>query len=264
MNSFDGNQLKKMSTGQYYFEGKVVQRRKWDENVKKSNEDEYGSKVGNLSSLKTARLDGLRAAIKSRLEHSRALLSFCSSKAFRKWRFKVDRFQRKSLAKACKGIVQGLEGKVCVGIGDWSQPEGFKGLPTAPLKRLFNEFKHHVDKVVYVQERNTSKVCSKCESETVDHVHFRGVAMKRFKVKKLIRSGEEVPPPSSKDKLSESHQVVRCCSNECAMCWQRDVNACRNIHKLLWLKETGLERPEIFTKQLSKQTACVDTLSEKR
>jgi transposase len=226
MNSFDGSKSNKMSTGEYCFLGKNRQQMKWNENLKKSN-DMYRETIQNLPSLKTANLETFKTSARVHLEKSPFLFRFCKDKAFRKWRFKTYRFQRKALSQVCKETVNDLEGKVCVGIGDWSQPQGFKGLPTAPVQRLQKEFKNHCEKVTLVREFNTSKVCSVCEQSIVKSVKFRTL------------------------KLSPSHQVVRCCANECAKCWQRDINASRNIYKLLRLQETGHERPEIFSKQIT-------------
>jgi len=50
-------------------------------------------------------------------------------------------------------------------------------------------------------------------------------------------------------KLSRSHQVVRCSSNECAMCWQRDRNSSINHLKLLMCMLRNEERPAYMRRE---------------
>jgi transposase len=254
MNSFDGERFHKMSAAEYYKRIQSTHQRTWNENLRRREQD-YGQRISNLPSLKTTKLEDFKAAAKVHLRHSRPLFKTAMEKPFRKWRFKVDRFRRKTLSKLCKDTIGDLKGQVCVGIGDWSQPQGFKGLRTVPLKRMTKEFRRQASKVVPVNERNTSQVCSACESPVkMYHVEFRGVSPSKYKRKRREREGGEPFPVPDKAKLTESHQVVRCSNNECAKCWQRDINACRNIQKLLRLEETGQERPEVFTMKLRKRT----------
>ena len=284
MNSFDGKDFHKMSSREYYRQIKNTERQKWNENLKKRNQ-EYANLIKDMPSLKTTRINEFKEAVRVHLERSPRLFAFAQSLSFRKWRFKVDCFRRKTLDKLCSDTVGHLEGTVCVGMGDWSQPKGFKGLPTVPIKRMIKAFKQHAknkacrtrereerraarhqqqqpgvvnngvprqrdDKVVMVREFNTSAVCSACEHPVkMFHVKHRGVAIRKSKRERLERKGEPVPVPD-KAKLTESHQVVRCSNNACSKCWQRDINAARNMQKLLRLDQTGQPRPDVFSRQL--------------
>jgi transposase len=106
------------------------------------------------------------------------------------------------------------------------------------------------DNVVLVREFNTSAVCSACEHPVkMFKVKHRGFAIRKFKREKLEKTGEPVPVPD-KAKLTETHQVVRCSNNACSKCWQRDINAARNIQKLLRLEQTGQPRPDVLSMQL--------------
>jgi hypothetical protein len=250
-NSFDGERFHRVSAGEYYRRSQFHNHTKWIENQRR-NHPEYAGKIQNIPTLKTSSVQVLKEAIRSRMAQSRWLFQFAADKPFRKWRFKRDRFKRKTLTKLCKDTVAHLEGTVCVGIGDWSQPQGFKGKRSVPLKGMFKEFHNHADKVVLVREFNTSCVCSACEAPVkMYNVKYHAISVSKRKRKKLEQAGEPVPVPDA-ERLTKSHQVVRCSNNECSKCWQRDINAARNIQKLLRLDVTGQERPEVFSRQLPK------------
>ena len=75
-----------------------------------------------------------------------------------------------------------------------------------------------------LDEYGTSKGCSCCAS-----------VCKKQKLKRRKGNGFE---------FVACHQVVRCSSNECAMCWQRDENSSNNHLKLLLCLVRGEDRPE--------------------
>ena len=70
-------------------------------------------------------------------------------------------------------------------------------------------------KVVSVNEYRTSKECSMCHS--------------------VVKN------------VSKIHQIVRCTNNECSMCWQRDINASRNIIQKLYSENLGLNPPRVVS-----------------
>jgi transposase len=128
----------------------------------------------------------------------------------------------------CKRLVP--EGKkTLIGFGDWSQQDGVSHKkPKAPVKKFRKELRHHAT-VVRIDEYRTSKTCSGCEhEENVFHVkHWQTKWDWKIEAK---RYG-----------LFPSHEVVRC--KNCAKCWQRDVNASRNMYRLLNCLIEGEERP---------------------
>ena len=117
-----------------------------------------------------------------------------------------------------------LTKKTCIGIGDWSRQDGIiKRHPTAPVKKIQKELHRHA-KVVSLDEYGTSRGCSCCGGKCI-----------KIKLPKQNKGGVV--------ELSHSHQVVRCSSNECAMCWQRDMNSSINHLKLLMCLLRNEERP---------------------
>lgn len=222
LTSFDGNQTTQVSTKSLRFDGKVIKQTKW--NLRKRNKyGEYHAMINTLPSLKTPDLDSLKAAIGVYLLRSKWLFKFCNDHPFKKWRFKTFRFQRKALSAVCRSLITKGQ-RTCVGVGDWSRQDGLKGLPKAPVERLKREFRHHAVKVVEVDEYRTSMTCSECKKSKVENLKFR----------------------SQESVLSKSHQVVRCTDNECAICWQRDLNAAKNIHFLLKRVIQGEDRSGPF------------------
>jgi hypothetical protein len=142
MNSFDGNDFHKMSSREYYRRIKNTEHQKWNANLRKRNQ-EYADLIKDMPSLKTTNIDEFKVAVGIHLERAPRLFPLAQSLPFRKWRFKIDCFRRKTLDKLCNDTIGHLEGTVCVGIGDWSQPKGFKGLPSVPVKLMVKAFKQH-------------------------------------------------------------------------------------------------------------------------
>jgi hypothetical protein len=126
-------------------------------------------------------------------------------------------YSRIALTKTCKRLTYGK--KICIGIGDWSRQDGIiKRHHTAPVKKI------RYATVVSLDEYGTSRGCSCCGGKCI-----------KIKLPKQNKEGVV--------ELSRSHQVVRCSSNKCAMCWQRDRNSSINHLKLLICLLRNEERP---------------------
>eukprot|EP00960_Hanusia_phi_P024963 734236-Hanusia_phi.AAC.1 len=105
-------------------------------------------------------LDTYKENLRYVLERCDELLAFSANKAFRKWRFRTYVYSKKALNILCKRPTNGK--KTCIGVGDWSNQDGFiKRHPTAPVKKIKREL-HRYAKVLSIDEYNTSKSCSKC------------------------------------------------------------------------------------------------------
>ena len=97
------------------------------------------------------------------------------------------------------------------------------------MKKIQKEMHRHA-KVIKVDEYGTSRGCSRCGGKCM------GVKFPKQDKEGVV-------------KLSRSHQVVRCSSNECAMCWQRDRNSSINHLKLLMCMLRNEERPAYMRRE---------------
>lgn len=212
-----------ISTAEYRHMAQMRKQLHWNNNVRSRN-PEYAKIIKDMPSFMTTNVDTYMDRLSYVLKNCDYLFSFSASKGFRKWRFKTYIHSRSALTKLCKRLTGG-EKRCCVGVGDWSRQDGMiKRHPTAPVKRIQKELQRHA-KVVSIDEYGTSRSCSCC-----------GNRCTKIKLPKQTKEGNL--------ELSRCHQVVRCSSNECAMCWQRDINSSINHLKLLMCLVRGEDRPD--------------------
>jgi hypothetical protein len=203
-----------VSTTEIHLNSQVVQRRTWDKQFRKNNQ-EYTKAIGAMSSLKTANFETMKERLRVSLALAVPILKFSQRNAFRAWRFKVARFDKQAIHKAVKKLVPKPE-TTLVGFGDWSRKKGFKCGEPAPCKKLRKAMRKMGTKVIEVSEFRTSKSCSACCTGTVENVYYDG---------------------------TYCHEIVRCGNSECGVYWQRDVNASRNIREVLMALMTEQDRP---------------------
>ncbi len=210
----------RITTKEYRHMAQMRKHLKWNENLKKKN-TEYFELIKHMPSCAVSSKETYAQNVKHILSHCDSLLAFGCVKGFRKWRFKMYVYSDKALHTLCKRITNGE--KMIFGLGDWSQQDGIiKRHPTAPVTKFAKKMRTHA----YVQmldEWGTSKGCSCC-----------GSVCKKQRLLRERKEGFE---------FVACHQVVRCSSNECAMCWQRDDNSSINHLKLLMCMLRGEERP---------------------
>jgi hypothetical protein len=212
-------------------QSQIVASAKWQTHLREEC-PRYTQIISAMPTMKTANQDRLKMAIKYRLQHFYYLFIFGASKPFLKWRFTTYRFSKKSVAAmAGKFAALGPRGKVLLGMGDWSQRDGFRcGHPKVPQKRLMEELKKRLVKVVMVREYKTSKKCSHCK--------LGGEAcMERAPLAHRQEDGQEV--------VKACYDVLRCPA--CNTLWSRDINASRNIHFALLAAARREARPAYLT-----------------
>ena len=136
--------------------------------------------------------------------------------------------------------------KILIGWGDGGDGtrKGLKG-SKLPCKGFKEEVERACDKVTLksVDEYLTTKMCSKCGNRTCE-VKVEKEIIKR----KKVEGGEKI----SKDLIKEEkvlkkvaiYGLRRCMNNECRITWNRDINASRNILKILECDLRGMERPQ--------------------
>jgi len=118
----------------------------------------------------------------------------------------------KSEDKLNRNINKKTGENIVLAYGSWKEASSMRGLmpsPTSSMTRLLS--KHFA--VLIVPEYNTSKTCSRCESE-ID----------------MISPGKTPDPrPWKKGKNQEIRGLRRCQNVECSCLWSRDYNAAINI-----------------------------------
>ena len=211
-----------ISTAEYRNMAQMRKQLRWNENIK-VRYPKYSQVIREMPSFSTTHIDTYLQRVGYVLTNCDELFAFCANKGFRKWRFKTYVYSKKALSTLCKRLTSGK--KTCIGIGDWSRQDGIiKRHPTAPVKKIQKELRRHA-KVISLDEYGTSRGCSCCGEKCL-----------KIKLPKQNKEGVV--------ELSRSHQIVRCSSNECAMCWQRDKNSSINHLKLLMCLLRSQERPE--------------------
>ncbi len=211
----------RISTAEYRHMAQMKKHLQWYENLKKRN-PEYIEIIQTMPSCAVSSVNAYTSAVKHVLKHANGLLAFGCVKGFRKWRFKMYIYSDKALNALCKRITNGK--KTLFGLGDWSKQDSgiIKRHPTAPVKKFGKVMRKHAF-VQMLDEWGTSKGCSLC-----------GSVCKKQRLRRERKNGFE---------FVACHQVVRCSSNECAMCWQRDENSSNNHLRLTLCLIRGEERP---------------------
>ena len=227
----DAPETSQFSAKEYRHRSKMNEQRAWEKRLRE-RETRYETIIRDMPSMKSSNVE---EAIRYRITVADWMFRFCRDKAFLKWRFKTKIYSQKALAELSTRMTGGKQGgRTIVGLGDWSQQDGFKGLPKAPIKRMRNALKKRAV-VLDVDEYMTSKTCSGCQGmDAMEHV--------KVNVERKGRDGVE------KRRLVKCHQILRCKNIDCRTCWQRDLNASRNIHDLLWGLLSGEERPPAMSR----------------
>ena len=230
-----------VTTAEYRHESKFGKSQKWQQNVREGSSI-YASNIENMPTMKTTNVE---TSIRYRLSIGDWMFYFCKKKPFLKWRFKTKVFSQKAMVNVVKRLIGETnevgkkKERVLVGLGDWSAQDGFKGRPKAPVKKLRAALKKRAT-VIDIDEYRTSKTCSVCCEER---------DMKHVKVWKGVEDAEGIVH----DRLVDCYGIVRCLKTRCMVTWQRDHNAARNIHALLWGILNGKERPPAMTRKIRNQ-----------
>ena len=254
VSSYSGDEIngksvcKQVSTVSYREVSKTTDFADWDRR-RREVDSAYVSSIESIESFKTADLTKFRDAIGTVNRVSMYLFEYGQSHRFRKWRFTRQVFDRKALKMVVDKVLgdkpRGDPSKVCIGFGDWSNPLGvLKGGNAGPVKKIKQELRHHAT-VIRIREYNTSQVCSNCNHE----LKTKKLVLLHKEKSRLDEGGNKVEDEGKKVKC---HEVVRCRNNECAITWQRDVNASRNIYDLLLHIRDGKDRPAVFCRPKRK------------
>ncbi|KAL3664317.1 hypothetical protein V7S43_010654 [Phytophthora oleae] len=219
----------------------------WNENLKK-REPWYTGVIHAMPSFKTASYDTYFQRLRFFWTHLRFLLAFSAEQAFLRWRFTQDRAKMTALDTLAKRLVPITSKQVCIAYGDWSRWDGIKGHATGPVKGFVDALKKRAT-VISVDEYRTSMTCSCCHQRLKQTRLFTQVKRKADEVdirtnerpsKKEVKEIEEMQkfknPKLSNKKvvLKCTRNVLRCTNSRCkATFWNRDVNAARNLLKLL-------------------------------
>lgn len=189
--------------------------------------------MSQLPPKKVADLAGLRTYVSSLLPHLGVLLDFHMHKPFRDLRFRRYVMSKKKFSSICKSFLKKSDGACLIGVGDCgatSNSSVIRGGPRAPVKRLARELNAHPDITApYVDEANSSRLCSYCHDELS---HMR---RKSYNALGHVVSNSSV------------YEVFHCCNSECLNTTvHRDVDAANSILEIfLHLIRWGV-RPDAY------------------
>jgi hypothetical protein len=186
--------------------------------------------IRNMPSKKASESAKLLDYVRFMLPRLDMLLSFHMRKGFRGLKFKRYIYAQKKLHEICKGITKRMGKRTVVGFGDWSNKDAagiIRGSPSGPVMRLERELRKHC-RVVSVDEFRTSKLHFDCKTQL--HNQYS---------EKRCKDGAA--------KTVKVHSVLHCRNSGChGMTVNRDVNAARNILRLLQCRLGGRVRPVKF------------------
>jgi hypothetical protein len=215
----DGSHVQQASSREYRHMARIEHHAHWFENLKMRYPG-YGSFIADMPSFKTASFARLLEGYQYMWRNINPMLEFCAMKGFRKWRFTISRFKRVAVCKLAKRIVPTIDRDVCICLGDWNRQKGLSGHMNAPLRRIAAELSRRAT-VVYVDEFRTSRLCSDCFTPMVGMPFADPVTA-------------EVKP---------SRNVCLCENDLCtAPCWERDMNAAKNMWQLGLMQVHGHPR----------------------
>jgi hypothetical protein len=188
--------------------------------------------IRNMPTKKTASLEKLNVYIAFMTQRMDVMFEFSQFKPFRRLRLRRFNFMKKKLRQLYERLIPGGQ-RVVVGFGDWSNRDVagiIKKSPAVSVKAFEREFVCYCT-VVSITEYHTSKVHYDCAHELKNQFSQR-----------LCRDGEI--------RTHKAYSELHCSNNGCrGMAVNRDVNAARNMRRLLECKFRGEDRPAAYTRQ---------------
>jgi len=167
---------------------------------------------------------------KQKNDINRILFEHYEEKIYRKLKMNVYTNTQKSEDKMITNFMNKFgDPKDCLIImGDYSKDHNMKGKEPTICKKIRKLLRKRGYTVYMINEFNTSKLCHSCNEET-----------ENFKVRK-----------SKKPKTLGQKQLVwglkRCRNLKCNLIHNRDVNACKNMQKIVRSIMRGHGRPKKF------------------
>ena len=251
-NGNESHEIRRTSTREFYHISGWNKARGIEERWRREASPELQVLLKNMPSAKTASVTKFDDFIRYVLRGYTELVRFYDDK-WRRLRFQRYRGRQKALAEVCKRFTTGSKKystsvpfdlpdppgphrgwkrqkpheepkRTVVAFGDGMFSMTMKGKRAGVSRLLFRALRHH-DRLghltlVKVPEFNSSRVCSRCQELSLDHVCDEA-------------SGDSL------------HAVLRCKS--CDTVWNRDVNAARNIrHIALHMATNENEVPKVF------------------
>ena len=216
------------------------------ENIKKTAQIEIGKKKGkkitkSVTEIETQLSDynskvcdykKFKEYCKQKNNINRILFNHYLSKIYRKFKFNRYINTQKSESKMINNFKNkfGDSKDILVIIGDFDKKENMKGKEPAICKKLRKIFQRHGYEAYLINEYHTSKLCNCCEHENENF---------------LMRKSRK---PKCANKQNLVWGIVRCKNVKCKLIHNRDVNACKNMQKIVRSIMKGKGRPEKYNK----------------
>uniref|UniRef100_A0A6C0CAZ4 Cas12f1-like TNB domain-containing protein n=1 Tax=viral metagenome TaxID=1070528 RepID=A0A6C0CAZ4_9ZZZZ len=232
---YDGEEMKEDGTFRYTRkqrnrESKKIRNRKIMDKLKTKKIAKKEAELSNYNS-KTCDFKKFKAYLKEKIKLNRELMDHYSQEIYRKLKFNVYTNTRKSESKMIKAFEEkmGKPEETIIVFGDYDKVNTMKGSEPHISKRLKKVFVNNNYKLFLINEHNTSKLCNRCSCVT-----------------------ENV-----KIESKEIWKLLRCTSEKCLTYHDRDMNATRNMKKIVELLIKGKKRPEKYSSNLKSSAGLI-------
>jgi hypothetical protein len=166
---------------------------------------------------------------------NKLLFNHYAQNMYRKFKFNMYTNTQRSESKMINNFKSkfGNPEEVLVIIGDYDKKENMRGKEPAICKRIRKIFQMNGYKVYLINEFRTSKLCNRCCHETENYLE-RESKNPKYKGKKMLVWG-----------------LTRCKNVKCKSIHNRDVNACKNMLKIVKSIFAGKGRPKKYCRELN-------------
>uniref|UniRef100_A0A6C0C7T5 Cas12f1-like TNB domain-containing protein n=1 Tax=viral metagenome TaxID=1070528 RepID=A0A6C0C7T5_9ZZZZ len=201
-------------------ESKKMRNRKIMSNIKTEDIMKKEAKLSDFNS-KTCNFKKFSEYLAAKIKLNRELYDHYEQEIYRKLKFNVYTNTRKSESKMINNFKEkmGKPNDTIIVFGDYSKEGTMKGSEPHISKRLKKVFVQNKYKLYEINEYNTSKLCNKCSCVTEN----------------IEKSGSKI------------WKLLRCTSEKCLTYHDRDLNAVRNMKKIVSHVISGKGRPREYT-----------------
>jgi len=186
---------------------------------------------------KTCDFKKFRKYLKEKIKLNRLVCAHYETEIYRKLKFNTYTNTRKSESRMINNFKEkmGNPEETMIIFGDYDKQQTMKGSEPHISQRLKKIFVQNGYKLFLINEHNTSKLCNKCSCVTEN----------------VIKQNKKI------------WKLLRCTSGKCLTYHDRDMNAVRNMKKIVRSVMRGLGRPKEYSPQKEVPAECLSVRKPK-